>query len=226
MSDLLEIAARVLEAVKPPQGTFDANGAWRHTYGLYDLGANLAARINVVRTPVGTLTLTRKPASGGGAVLEVDLRRRTPPGSAERIPGRMTCGAGVLATPSEWEFAWQSNAGQQGQSLQRKSSQKPKPPDPYTSNWALFDVVQRLPRTPAAALRFTMLDEFDLAKPNQSLTFRKTTQVALSGGPVKLHAFEQFGSGVLPVMYWTDEQGRLLFVISGLIGYAMEGAAQ
>ena len=222
MSELLEIAARVLEAVTPPGGAFDPRGPWRHTYGVYDLGADLAARKNAVRNLAGTLRISRSPLSGGGSLLDIDLQRRTPPRTEERISGHMKCAPGVLASPTEWDFDWEARTPGQSGSLKRKRAGNVALSSPYTANWALFDVVQRLEPKPAEPLRFTLLDEFDLVKPNQNLAFRKTTEVTLAKGPVTLNAFEQFGDGVLPVMYWTDDQGRLLFAISGLIAYAMK----
>lgn len=119
---------------------------------------------------------------------------------------------------------------------------------PFTVNWALWDAVMRMPRGEAAPLQFTLLDHFDQAKRGQSLAFRKSAVVALgrrqtkeqtwqdlnkgrirqtrwvlSGGrDVTLHAFEQLGEGIVPWVYWTDDQGRLLFVVAGLEVYILD----
>jgi hypothetical protein len=42
----------------------------------------------------------------------------------------------------------------------------------------------------------------------------------------QMQAYEQFGEGILPIVYWVDERGRLLFVLSGLIGYVLDPDAQ
>mgnify|MGYP000883775382 FL=1 len=119
---------------------------------------------------------------------------------------------------------------------------------PFTVNWALWDAVMRMPRGEAAPLPFTMLDHFDQVKRGQSLAFRKSAVVALGrrrtkeqnwqdmekgrirqtrwvltdGHDVTLHAFEQLGEGIVPWVYWTDDRGRLLFVVAGLEVYVLD----
>jgi len=121
-------------------------------------------------------------------------------------------------------------------------------PSAFTVNWALFEAVQRLPRKAFEPLRFTMLDHFDQVKRNQVLSYRKTADVllgerrvlkhrweqlekgrvrksswALTGGQVvRLHAYDQVGAGIVPWVYWVDDQGRLLFVIAGLEAYILD----
>lgn len=119
---------------------------------------------------------------------------------------------------------------------------------PFTINWAVWDAVMRMPRESAEPLRFTMLDHFDQLKYRQTLAFRKSAEVtlgqrrvkeqvwqelekgrirqtrwAMTGGrDVTLHAYEQLGEGIVPWVYWTDDQGRLLFVVSGLEVYILD----
>jgi len=121
-------------------------------------------------------------------------------------------------------------------------------PLPFTLHWSLFDAVQRLGRQDTAETRFTLVDRLNnQVKPGQTLAFRKETCVDLGGTrvweeervplevgavfrpvetregatPTTLWAYEQFGQGILPIVYWVDQQGRLLFVLSGLIGYVL-----
>jgi hypothetical protein len=119
---------------------------------------------------------------------------------------------------------------------------------PFTINWAVWDAVMRMPHESAEPLRFTMLDHFDQLKYRQTLAFRKSANVtlgqrrvkeqvwqelekgrvrqtrwAMTGGrDVTLHAFEQLGEGIVPWIYWTDDQGRLLFAVSGLEVYVLD----
>ncbi len=119
---------------------------------------------------------------------------------------------------------------------------------PFTINWAVWDAVMRMPREPAEPVRFTMLDHFDQLKRRQTLAFRKSavvtlgqrrvkeqawqdlekgriqqTRWAMTGGrDVTLHGFEQLGEGIVPWTYWTDDKGRLLFVVSGLEVYILD----
>jgi len=119
---------------------------------------------------------------------------------------------------------------------------------PFTINWAVWDAVMRMPHETAEPLRFTMLDHFDQLKYRQTLAFRESgvvtlgqrrireeswktlekgrirqTQWATTGGrDVTLHGFEQLGEGIVPWVYWTDDQGRLLFIVSGLEVYVLD----
>jgi len=66
-----------------------------------------------------------------------------------------------------------------------------------------------------------MLDHFDQVKPGQSISYRTTIDVMLGGRAVRLHGFDHLGEGIVPWVYWVDDQGRLLFAVSGLAGYLL-----
>lgn len=119
---------------------------------------------------------------------------------------------------------------------------------PFTVNWAVWDAVMRMPRELGKPVPFTMLDHFDQLKHRQTLAFRKSDVVTLGqrrtreqtwqelekgrirqarwtmtgGRDVTLHGFEQLGEGIVPWTYWTDDKGRLLFVVSGLEVYILD----
>ncbi|UCH33354.1 MAG: hypothetical protein JSV65_12310 [Armatimonadota bacterium] len=118
-------------------------------------------------------------------------------------------------------------------------------------SWALFEAVSRLPRERFAPLRFTLLDHFDQVKPNQQLSYREAIRVELGGERVQeqhvreldrgriytttwgrrnakqvtLHGYDHVGHGIVPWVYWADDQGRLLFVSAGLEAYLLDSAA-
>lgn len=124
---------------------------------------------------------------------------------------------------------------------------------PYTFHWSLFDAVQRLGWEGQEPLRFTLVDRLNYEiKPGHTLAARKVAEVELGGtrtwreepqalevgtvyrpvpareGAVvtQMHSYEQFGEGTLPIVYWVDERGRLLLVLSGLIGYVLDPNAE
>lgn len=123
-------------------------------------------------------------------------------------------------------------------------------PAAWTVNWALFDAVQRLPREPFEPLHFTLFDDFDEVKPAQRLAYWHSVTVMLGGRrvqkhtwqqlekgrirktvwaregakAVRLHGYVQTGPGIVPIVYWVDERGRLLFVVAGLEAYIYEPA--
>lgn len=124
---------------------------------------------------------------------------------------------------------------------------------PVALDWCLFDAVQRLPGETLGPLSFTLVDRLShQVKPDQRLTFRSAPTVELGGRrvwreekqelergtvyrpvparegavPVALRAYDQTGRGIVPIVYWVDESGRLLLVLSGLFGYVYNAEAQ
>ncbi|MCL5270387.1 MAG: hypothetical protein M1457_07535 [bacterium] len=125
-------------------------------------------------------------------------------------------------------------------------------PGACAMSWGLFDAVQRWPHRPEPAA-FTLLDEFDQPKPGHSLAWRDAKEYELGGEdvdpsrrgvregrgrqvrkvinerkntiPTRLHAFQHLGPGTLPMVYYTDDAGRLLFAVNGLVGLLLDPAA-
>jgi hypothetical protein len=119
--------------------------------------------------------------------------------------------------------------------------------------WGLLDAVQRLSGEGMQPLEFTLIDRLNHeVKPEQRLSFRAAPTVELGGKRIwreekqplevgtvyrpvparegaiatALRAYNQTGHGILPIVYWVDERGRLLFALSGLIGYVFNAEAQ
>jgi len=99
-------------------------------------------------------------------------------------------------------------------------------PKALSSNWSLFDALQRLPGNNVEPLAFDMLEEMDLLKPNQRLAYRRSLELPLSDQKVKLHCFEHLGEGILPYEYWLDDQRRLLIAVSGMRAFIFDPTAQ
>jgi len=124
---------------------------------------------------------------------------------------------------------------------------------PFTFGWSLLDAVQRLGGEGMQPLDFTLIDRLNhQVKPEQRLAFRADPTVELGGTrvfreekqpleagavyrpvpvregavPTGLRAYEQTGRGIVPIVYWVDGRGQLLFVLSGLIGYTFNAEAQ
>ena len=255
----LNILGGALKGFKPPDGKFDPQGDWELHYGVRTIGRGDGAR-------VGSLRLRRRARADGGAVLRVEYRKAFPGGAAGEQRGEIECRGDALSTPVAWRLETRS-LDPEGKAVPRTRIEKraaakegfievrdPRSrrtipaPGAYTINWALFDAVQRLPREPFAPKRFTLLDDFDEAKAGQTLSFRKSVEVAVGGEavvtyrerrlekgtirsprwgrrgaqPLRLHGYDLVGPGQVPVVYWVDEQGRLLFVISGIEAYLFE----
>jgi hypothetical protein len=98
-------------------------------------------------------------------------------------------------------------------------------------------------------MRFTLLDDFDQVKPDQTLAPHGQVTLTLGGSRVVRHRVEklekgtvhrpvvereggrnvvlrqysQTGRGVVPWVYYVDEAGRLFFVVAGIEAYVWEG---
>ena len=120
---------------------------------------------------------------------------------------------------------------------------------PWTASWCLIEAVQRLPHRPGPEYRFDLLDHWEEPKAAQRLEWYGTAVMTLGGKRVvhyrearklergvvyapevmieggasrTLHAWAQTGAGVVPVVYWMDDAGRLLLVLSGLSAFVLE----
>ena len=90
---------------------------------------------------------------------------------------------------------------------------------PLSSDWSLFDAVQRLPFAPIEA-QFDLLEHMTVLKPAQILRYRKDLAVQLAGGP-KLACFTRHGYATVPQEYWLDEQHRLVLVVAYNMAYLL-----
>ena len=115
---------------------------------------------------------------------------------------------------------------------------------PCTLNWLIFEAVGHLPREAFPPLRFTLIDDFDQVKPAHTLRYADTVTVMLGDHPVRETHVEELEKGRIhktswgrrrsvrsPArvpsrrrgqrawVYWVDDQGRLLFAVSGIEAY-------
>jgi len=223
-----------LKGLTPPPGPFDPAGAWEAGYRLWLVQRYLGG---------GCMHLRREPADGGGARLHVRLAVAEVGGYVRRTEAVLDCAADALCTPKSWKLSSVSVglddrpiAGTEvaetgtlaggrivtqfaGQRRERKLA------GPVTSNFSLFEAVQRLAGEKARPLEFTMLEEMDLVKPGQRLAFREAKALELNGAKVALRGYDQLGRGVLPWQYWTDERGRLLLAFSGVRAWVRDPKA-
>jgi hypothetical protein len=118
-------------------------------------------------------------------------------------------------------------------------------------NWVLMEAVQRLPGASFAEASFTLVDHADQPKPGGRLAHRKEALVRVGGTStvvrdaqplergtryvprleaqggtlLEFDVYEQTGEGILPIVYWVQKGGRLLFVSAGIEGYILDAAA-
>jgi len=226
----LDIIARVLERFRPPRDRFDPNGPWQSAYGVYTLAGQGAL--------AGKLRIERGAVSEDRFVLKM-VYEKSLPGHLQQVEAEIHCRNDELGTPVRWTLTSEirDRAGNAIRNTKLKKSAVAEKgyieiddgrgkrqidvESGCTTNWVLFDAVQRLPRRKFEPLRFTMLDHFDQVKAGQSISYRETIDVMLGGRAVRLHGFDHLGEGIVPWVYWVDDLGRLLFAVSGLAGYLL-----
>jgi len=228
-----------LRKFRPPEGAFDPAGAWEQTWSVCTL-AGWAASVR----SVGRLTL-RRAVDNKTARLDVTYSKDLT-GGRQEVTGTLEGPAhSPLATPERWSFcirlfdvngapipeaAIAKHAAADGGHITIADTverQRLRLAEPYTVNWCLFDAVQRLPGKDTPPRTFTLIDHFDQPKPETTLSFRKAMDVRVAGGrTLRTLAYQQLGCGNVPWVYWTDEAGRLLWVVAGLEGYVLEPSAQ
>jgi hypothetical protein len=205
-----------LNKFSPPSGSFDPTGAWKQSYTIQHTGGELRVESLITH------------ANGG-----------------QQTTATIQCASDALCAPRSWklESIMRDQAGQEIASTRvvQEATVKDgsiestlggrkvnvKTPHPFTSNWSLFAAVQRLDAKQTTPLRFALLEDLDLLKPNQVLApaGSKTVEVA-DGKQLALTGFERIGEGILPYRYWLDNQHRLLFVQSGPRAYLYDPEAR
>lgn len=218
-----------LKTFSPPKGAFDPHGSWKQSWLVW---------LTVMQpAECGFLEIQRE-RSGSDVNLAVESAIVEMNG-AFQMKARLVCAADELCTPRSWEVetVLLDGAGQvvpetrfretavvKGKLIERmRGARRRTTPAPsrFSTNWGVFDAVQRLPRRAAAPLAFTLFEDLDLAKPNQRLQYLEQVSA-----PAPLSVYQQIGEGVLPFHYWVDAQGRMLFAISGFRAHLYDPEAR
>jgi len=94
-----------------------------------------------------------------------------------------------------------------------------------TSDWCLFEAVQRLPFKSQPPVTFNMLEGLSLLRRDHQLHYRGVASSTTWDG-MTLHRFYQLGNGTLPYEYWLDEQHRLVLVVTHNRAYILDDKAE
>jgi len=106
-----------------------------------------------------------------------------------------------------------------GRTVQRRISH------PMTSDWDLFEAVQRLEHEKETNLRFGLLEGLSVFKEEQHLVCSGNRAQA-PGESTLRHRCVQTGRGILPSEYWIDEKYRLQLVCSMNKAYILDDDAE
>ncbi len=212
-----------LAGYRRPREPFDPAGDWEHEYTV--LAPYFAERVEA--TAIGRVHLARHGAPDGDTRLEVTSE--TNQGEDRlRVEAELCCSRDELASPVEWTRASVIvDAEDRPRALTRSRRRMTRSAwerehgggsgGALTSDWSLLEALQRLP--PAGELRperFDLLEDLELLKRDQRLERVEPIEVALGGERTRLSGHVRTGYGTLPVFYWLDETGRLLFVLGSM----------
>jgi hypothetical protein len=207
----------------PPSGPFDPARSWTHVYRIWQ----------IMRAPPGAidgqLTIHRA-ARGDGALLEVQQQALMMKHYGYGCKASIQCGAGRWSTPRRFTAeTWTSAPDGQIEAQSRlkfaaevvgpeiRFAGGRKPPlrvaADWTLDWALIDALQRLPVQEHAEWILDLVEDCDLLRPRQRLSYVGPLTVSLAGKTTELLGFCHVGPGTLPTHYWLDGQHRLLFAI-------------
>jgi hypothetical protein len=216
--------------LKPfPLAAFDPAGEWDQTFRIVG-----SRGYHHEHFTVGWLRLRRTGVTAEGFGLQLEERIAANGGTESRLSISMECLNDPWATPRRWtwkneffdvsgdpvrDLGGEIEGRADGDRLrlrQRGEVTRRRLRGPWTISLNLLEAVQR--REPAAsepASAFTLLEDFRLSKPGQTLVYTGTVPADLPvPGPTTLHRFTQVGQGLLPIDYCLDEQRRLLLVTS------------
>ncbi len=232
-----------LKAFSLPSGAFDAEDCWQHSYDVYPVYGKWSKWSEEHK---GQCRIKREVLSGNDTFrLEVssevtflDYGYGIHPTKTQLTTASIQCANNTLATLQSWRL---ESASLDGEGEPRPLSQMSESgvfakgiikltnpegvsreidvSENLTSNWSLFDAVQRLHKKEPPKADFEMLEDLRLPRANQHLTSDGLIEAELGGEMIRLYGFHQIGDGILPIHYWLDEQGRLLFALGGVRAY-------
>jgi hypothetical protein len=228
--------AMAIDTFVPPQGTFDPAGAWDMRWRILVTVGGMAGGAQP-----GTLRLRRQPDPAGTVALAFETQVAV--GGLQRfsMTGTMNCASDTFASITSWEMEStiqhlkdgplqstriieHGRATPEGAEIDRAGKMfRLTGNPPLTSNWSLFDAVQRL-APDAAPTSFNLLEDLTLLRRDQRITPGEIREITLGGRTVRLRSFVQIGEGILPTHYWLDESGRLILASCGLRGYLLDAA--
>ncbi len=209
----------------PAPEDFNPAGKWLHSYRIWTChGYRESGNDNV-----GFLRIERVGNSSETFVLNVHHEVLQTDAITHIIDGKIKCRNNQLASPIQWRLQ-SSFTGTDGKHISELLSSDNDMADEEvernTSDFCLFEAVQRLAYDKDSSVSFDLLEGMRLSKPGHRLLYRGTHPIKMDGRDIPLHCFVQLGSGVLPYEYWLDDNHRLLAAISMNKAYILDEQAE
>jgi hypothetical protein len=209
----------------PAPGDFSPAGNWVHSYRIWTChGYRESGNENV-----GFLRIERIGNSDETFVLNVHQQVVQTDAIIHIIDGKIKCRNNKLASPVEWKL--QSRfTGTDGkyisELLSTNNDVAAEGAERTTSDFCLFEAVQRLAYDKVSSVSFDLLEGMSLSKPQHRLKYRGIYSMKMDDRDILLHCFVQLGSGILPYEYWLDDRHRLLAVTSMNKAYILDEQAE
>ena len=204
---------------------FKPDGNWVSTYRIWTChGYRESGNENA-----GFLRIERIKNSNQAFVLNVRREILQTDAVIHIIDGTIKCRNNQLASPVEWKL--QSRLfGPDGKNipelLSSNSGKAAGDAERTTSDFCLFEAVQRLAYDKEISVNFDLLEGMRLSKPGHRLFYRGVSPLKMDGRDIMLHCFVHIGSGILPYEYWLDNRHRLLAVTSMNKAYILDEQAE
>ena len=229
----LNILTHYLKDYIPPKKSFDPNGKWENKYKMFSMASGKAGH-------AGTLIFMRKSLSKAEAFIELTIDKAGVDGYWQKVKASLKFKTDLLSSPVKWQYEakvtnpkgeikknteikkYAINNNNEIDFVWNGKRQRVKTSRNVALSWLLFDAIQRMPRKDFGGAEFTLIDHFDQLKPDNKITFRDAIEINVAKGEkLKLFTYKQLGTGILPIVYYVDKFGRLLFVVSGIEAYAL-----
>lgn len=172
------------------------------------------------------------------------LQRYIPGGFAYTVQGKLQSGSAVFPWVHNWESSsmvsrtgsetpWmKSNRLVKGRTIGEKvvveESGKKKhytllPNSHLAWKWGMVDLIPKMTSGNIESLDFAVLDETDIVYQEQKARFKMNVSLSYNKGGDKINfkVYDVTGTGVIPTVYWVDEAGRTVFIITGTEAYIL-----
>ncbi|MHC4207787.1 MAG: hypothetical protein ACYSTT_24295 [Planctomycetota bacterium] len=222
-SMLVELDA--ITKLSPTPVNFNPTGNWINTYRIWTChGYRESGNDNV-----GFLRIERIGSSAKTFMLNVHQEVVQTDALINIIDGTIKCRNNQLASPVEWELQSRfidADGKNIPKLLSNNNGKTAKRTERATSDFCLFEAIQRLAYEKNISLSFDLLEGMSLKKQGHKISYRGVTPLKMDEVDIPLHCFVQAGSGILPYEYWLDDRHRLLAVISMNKAYILDEQAE
>ncbi|MCK5174306.1 MAG: hypothetical protein KAR47_13010 [Planctomycetes bacterium] len=241
LSPAMLLKMGVLGKIPPPDKDFRPDGTWGNSYRI----CTCHGYLHEDNDNPGLLQIRRVASKGkGGFSLSVFQKIVHQDAAVVLSKAEMSCATDRSATLRSWkmssrfldhdekivgELTDEQDGRVKGGAIRIKTSSGTfdrKTGGPVTSDWDMFEAVQRMEFDVSRPVRFNLLEGLTLNKGEQKLRYRGIYTFKSGDGRQTLHWFTQIGHGVLPYDYYLDRYHRLVLVITGPRSYILDDNAE